>query len=81
MGQDTVWAGTFWGALNVLLRASGTQLGLDQTCFVIVIRHQSSVRLDRRALPYSFQSRAEQAQGEMPYQHDIGIGMRTKRDR
>ena len=54
-GQDTVGAGTFWGVLNVSLRASGTQLGLDLTCFVIrhpssdiphpsfVIRHLSSV--------------------------------------
>ena len=25
-GQDTVWAGTFWGVLNVSLRAFGTQL-------------------------------------------------------
>ena len=30
-GQDTVGAGTFWGVLNVSLRASGTQLGLDLT--------------------------------------------------
>ena len=34
-------AGTFWGVLNVSLRASGIQLGLDLTCFVI--RHPSSV--------------------------------------
>ena len=33
-GQDTVGAGTFWGVLNVSLRASGTQLGLDLTCFM-----------------------------------------------
>ena len=38
-GQDTVGAGEFWGVLNDLLRASGTHLGLDLTCFVIVIRH------------------------------------------
>ena len=38
-GQDTVGTGTFWGVLNVSLRASGTQLGLDLTCFVI--RHLS----------------------------------------
>ena len=38
-GQDTVQADTFWGVLNVSLRASGTQLGLDLTCFVI--RHPS----------------------------------------
>ena len=38
-GQDTVQAGTFWGVLNVSLRASGTQLRLDLTCFVI--RHPS----------------------------------------
>ena len=40
-GQDTVGAGEFWGVLNDLLRASGTHLGLDLTCFVI--RHLSSV--------------------------------------
>ena len=40
-GQDTVWAGTFWGVLNVSLRAFGTQLILDLTCFVI--RHPSSI--------------------------------------
>ena len=40
-GQDTVWAGTFWGVLNVLLCASGAQLELDQTC--CVIHHPSSV--------------------------------------
>ena len=34
-GQDTVGAGTFWGVLNVSLRASCAQLGLDLTCFVI----------------------------------------------
>ena len=28
-GQDSVWAGTFCGFLNVSLRASGAQLGLD----------------------------------------------------
>ena len=28
MGQDSVWAGTFWGFLNVWLCASGAQLGL-----------------------------------------------------
>ena len=28
-GQDTARAGAFWGVLNVLLRASVTQLGLD----------------------------------------------------
>ena len=38
-GQHTVGAGTFWGVLNVLLCASGTQLGLDLTYFVI--RHLS----------------------------------------
>ena len=37
--RDTVGAGTFWGVLNVSLRATGTQLGLDLTCFVI--RHLS----------------------------------------
>ena len=42
-GQVTVWAGTFWGVLNVSLRASGTQLRLDLTCFVNVICHQSFV--------------------------------------
>ena len=40
---DTVQAGTFWGVLNVSLRASGTQLELDLTCFVIVIHHSSFV--------------------------------------
>ena len=39
LGQDTVGAGTFWGVLNVSLRASGTRLGLGLTCFVI--RHLS----------------------------------------
>ena len=34
-GQNTVGAGEFWGVLNVSLRASGTHLGLDLTCFVI----------------------------------------------
>merc|ERR1712004_188309 len=28
VGLETVQAGTFWGVLNVSLRASGTQLGL-----------------------------------------------------
>ena len=28
-GQDSVWAGTFWGFLNVSLCAPGAQLGLD----------------------------------------------------
>ena len=28
-GQDTVWAGTSWGVLNVSLCASGAQLELD----------------------------------------------------
>ena len=38
--QNTVWAGTFWGAVSFC--ASGTQLGFDLlTCFVI--RHSSSV--------------------------------------
>ena len=37
--QDTVWAGTFWDVLNVSLRASRPQLGLDLTCFVV--RHLS----------------------------------------
>jgi len=49
-GQAIVRAGTFWGVLNASLRASGTQLGLDLTCFVIVICHPSSERLDRLAL-------------------------------
>ena len=34
-GEDTVRMGTVWGALNVSLPASGTQLGLDLTCVVI----------------------------------------------
>ena len=36
-GQDTVWAGTFWGVLNVSLRASGTRIGPDLLC------HPSSI--------------------------------------
>ena len=28
-GQDSVWVGIFWGFLDVSLRASGTQLGLN----------------------------------------------------
>ena len=28
-GQDSVWAGTFRGFLNVLLRASSAQFGFD----------------------------------------------------
>ena len=31
LGQDTDRAGTFWGVLNVSLRASGTQLGFEPT--------------------------------------------------
>ena len=41
LGQDTVRVGTFWGVLNVSFCASGTQLGLVLTCFVV--RHPSSV--------------------------------------
>ena len=33
--------GYIWGVLSVSLRASGTQRGLDMTCFVI--RHPSSL--------------------------------------
>ena len=39
--HDTVLGGTFWGDLNVSLRASGSQLGLYLTCFVIVVRSSS----------------------------------------
>ena len=44
--QDTVRAGTFWGVLNVLLRVSSTQLGLDLTCFDI--RHGKNLILMKR---------------------------------
>ena len=46
MGQYTVQEGTFWGVLNVLLCASGTQLPLDLTCFVIryfFVTHRGSL--------------------------------------
>ena len=43
-GRRTYTVGAYiWGVLNVLLRASGTQLGLDLTCFSSVICHPSSV--------------------------------------
>ena len=35
VGPGYSWGRYIWGVLNVSLRASGTQLGLDLTCFVI----------------------------------------------
>ena len=44
-GQDSVWAGTFWGFLNIWLCAPGAQLGL-----VIVEQMWVQVRMDRLSL-------------------------------
>ena len=44
-GQDSVWAGTFWGLLNIWLCAPGGQLGL-----VIVEQMWVQVRMDRLSL-------------------------------
>ena len=35
VGPGYSWGGYIWGVLNASLHASGTQFGLDLTCFVI----------------------------------------------